>query len=113
VSDKTIMEAVEDAMWQSLDADGGRPHSGVDPAFVVTEFLELLAADGIVLVKLPEKLGEDCPYWRTLIGGEPEDVYPSPFGEIVISGAARVDSADEARGLAAALLAAAIELEKP
>lgn len=69
--------------------------------------LDALKAAGYAVVELPEKLGEDAPYWRVLIGNEPEEVYPSPLGEIIISGSCRVDSADDARSLAAALLAAA------
>ncbi|QBI97402.1 hypothetical protein SEA_FANCYPANTS_65 [Mycobacterium phage Fancypants] len=76
----------------------------------VEEFLATLKTNRIALVELPEKLGEDAPYWRTLIGNEPEDVYPSPLGHIVISGAAHLDSVEEARDLAAALLAAAAEV---
>ncbi|QBP31543.1 hypothetical protein SEA_CORNUCOPIA_65 [Mycobacterium phage Cornucopia] len=84
------------------------PHE--DTRCCVEEFLEALKANRIALIELPEKLGEDAPYWRTLIGNEPEDVYPGPWGHIVISGTARLDSVEEARDLAAALLAAAAEV---
>ncbi|QXO12865.1 hypothetical protein SEA_LATRETIUM_65 [Mycobacterium phage Latretium] len=77
---------------------------------IVQSLLEALKANRIALIELPEKLGEDAPYWRTLIGNEPEDVYPGTWGHIVISGTARLDSVEEARDLAAALLAAAAEV---
>ncbi|QDF19970.1 hypothetical protein HWC44_gp083 [Mycobacterium phage ThetaBob] len=60
---------------------------------------------GVAVIQLPEQGQGEC--WRTLIGNEPEDVYLGPWGHIVISGAARLHSAEEARDLAAALLAAA------
>ncbi|QBI97235.1 hypothetical protein SEA_TRIPL3T_83 [Mycobacterium phage Tripl3t] len=84
--------------------------SGPGQARVRHNFLEhfadaILSLPGVAVIQLPEQgQGE---FWRTLIGNEPEDVYPGPWGHIVISGTARLHSAEEARGLAAALLAAA------
>jgi hypothetical protein len=46
MSEKPLYAVVEDAMWQALDREQGMPHSGVDPAFVIPEFLRLLNESG-------------------------------------------------------------------
>lgn len=71
----------------------------------------ILAAPGIAVVALPEPRGD---YWPALIGGEPESVYLTDDGDenvVVVSGCLRV-YADEARALAAALIAAADKAEE-
>ncbi|QLF84288.1 hypothetical protein SEA_GIGIOUIOUI_59 [Mycobacterium phage GigiOuiOui] len=114
MSDQSRVEATLGQMFRDHFFNDTYPEDETECC--VEEFLEALKANRIALVELPEKFGEDArlgprrPYWRTLIGNEPEDVYPSPLGHIVISGAARLDSAGEARDLAAALLAAAAEV---
>lgn len=45
--------AVEDAIWQALDSEQAMPHSGVNPNFVVPEFLRLLNEAGYAIVKMP------------------------------------------------------------
>jgi hypothetical protein len=41
-----LYDVIEDAIWQALDSEQGMPHSGVDPAYVIPEFLRLLNAAG-------------------------------------------------------------------
>ena len=64
----------------------------------------ILAIPGIAVVELPEP-AEAVRCWPALVGGEPESVYLAQ-GEVIVSGGLRV-YVDEARNLAAALLAAA------
>ena len=68
---------------------------------VAVAFLVIL---GIAVVELPEP-AEAVRCWPALVGGEPESVYLAQ-GEVIVSGGLRV-YVDEARNLAAALLAAA------
>lgn len=51
MSEKALYEAIEDAIWQTLDSEQGMPHSGVDPAYVIPEFLRLLDADGYEITR--------------------------------------------------------------
>lgn len=69
----------------------------------------ILAIPGIAVVELPEP-AEAGRCWPVLVGGEPESLYLTQ-GEIVVSGSVRL-YADEARDLAAALLAAADHVER-
>jgi hypothetical protein len=48
MSSKSLYAAIEDAIWQAFDSEQAMPHSGVD-AFVVPEFLRLLAASGYTI----------------------------------------------------------------
>jgi hypothetical protein len=50
-----LAQALEDAIWQALDSEHGMPHSGVDPSYVVPEFLRLLAKAGYTVtpIKVP------------------------------------------------------------
>lgn len=71
----------------------------------------ILAIPGIAVVELPEpaRVGRfRC--WPALVGGEPESIYRAG-DEVVVSGGLRL-YADEARDLAAALLAAADYAER-
>lgn len=71
----------------------------------------ILAIPGIAVVELPEpaRVGRfRC--WPALVGGEPESIYRAG-DEVVVSGGLRL-YADEARDLAAALLAAAEYAER-
>lgn len=52
VSEKPLYGAIEDAIWQALDTEQGMPHSGVDPAYVVREFLRLLAEAGYAVTPI-------------------------------------------------------------
>jgi hypothetical protein len=45
-SNQPLYEVIEDAIWQALDSEQAMPHSGVDPSYVVSEFLRLLAEAG-------------------------------------------------------------------
>lgn len=51
MSEKPLHAAIEDAIWQALDSEQGMPHSGVDPAYVVPEFLRLLSGAGYVVIR--------------------------------------------------------------
>jgi hypothetical protein len=53
MDDEPLYAVIEDAIWQALDSEQGMPHSGVDPAFVVPEFLRLLNAAGYEVVRRP------------------------------------------------------------
>ncbi|AVO21655.1 DNA methyltransferase [Mycobacterium phage MooMoo] len=99
-----MSDRIETIIWDAHTRWLNDPTVDVNPGVLI---LATLRTARIAVIEMPEKLGEDAPYWRTPIGGEPEEVYPTPLGHIVISGAARLDSAEEARALAAALLAAA------
>jgi hypothetical protein len=46
IMDKPLYAVLEDAIWQALDSEQGMPHSGVDPAYVIPEFLRLLDEAG-------------------------------------------------------------------
>jgi hypothetical protein len=46
VSEAPLYGVIEDAIWQALDGEQAMPHSGVDPSYVVPEFLRLLAVAG-------------------------------------------------------------------
>lgn len=52
--DEKLTEALTDAIWQALDSEQGMPHSGVDPAYVIPEFLRLLAEAGYSVVPTPQ-----------------------------------------------------------
>ena len=69
----------------------------------------ILAIPGVAVVELPEP-AEAVRCWPALVGGEPESVYLAQ-GEVIVSGGLRL-YADEARDLAAALLAAADYAER-
>lgn len=69
----------------------------------------ILAIPGIAVVELPEP-AEAVRCWPVVVGGEPESVYLAQ-GEVVVSGGLRLYT-DEARDLAAALLAAADYAER-
>lgn len=47
-----LHDAIEDAMWQALDSEQGMPHSGVDPAYVIPEFLRRLAESGYTVAPI-------------------------------------------------------------
>lgn len=47
-----LHEAIEDAIWQALDSEQAMPHSGVDPAYVVPEFLRLLVEAGYTVTPI-------------------------------------------------------------
>jgi hypothetical protein len=51
--DEKLAQALEDAIWQALDSEQAMPHSGVDPLYVVPEFLRLLSAAGYEVVRRP------------------------------------------------------------
>lgn len=68
--------------------------------------LDALKAAGYEVVELPDPDDKNNrPLWGVLVGGEPEDVYVRPSGEVVISGAAVLYD-DESRRLGEVLLAA-------
>lgn len=69
----------------------------------------ILALPGVAVVELPEP-AQAVRCWPALVGGEPESVYLAQ-GEVIVSGGLRV-YVDEARDLAAALLAAADYAER-
>lgn len=69
----------------------------------------ILAIPGIAVVELPESAAA-VRCWPVLVGGEPESLYLTQ-GEIVVSGSVRL-YAEEARVIAAALLAAADYAER-
>ena len=69
----------------------------------------ILAIPGIAVVELPEPAGA-VRCWPALVGGEPESIYRAG-DEVVVSGGLRL-YVDEARDLAAALLAAADYAER-
>ncbi len=50
--DDKLAQALEDAIWQALDSEQGMPHSGVDPAYVIPEFVRLLAEAGYRVVPI-------------------------------------------------------------
>jgi hypothetical protein len=52
VSEKPLYAVIEDAIWQALDSEQGMPHSGVDPAFVIPEFLRLLNEAGYTVTPI-------------------------------------------------------------
>jgi hypothetical protein len=52
MSNEPLHAAIEDAIWQALDSEQGMPHSGVDPAFVVPEFLRLLHEAGYTITPI-------------------------------------------------------------
>jgi hypothetical protein len=52
--DEALAAALEDAIWQALDSEQGMPHSGVDPAYVIPEFVRLLNEAGYVIVRKAE-----------------------------------------------------------
>lgn len=90
--------------------------SGKPVCYVLAD--AILAAPGIAVVELPEPRWPNGSWhetWHVLIGGEPESVYVDGINtnnvEIVASGHLRI-YADEARSLAAALLAAADKAEE-
>jgi hypothetical protein len=57
MSDKPLYAVIEDAIWQALDSEQGMPHSGVDPVYVVPEFLRLLSEAGYTVApKEPESI---------------------------------------------------------
>ena len=88
-----------------LEAYPGR--YGLGPARCAADWI--LAIPGIAVVELPEPAGAVwC--WPALVGGEPESVYLAQ-GEVIVSGGLRL-YANEARDLAAALLAAADHAER-
>lgn len=41
-----LYAVIEDAIWRALDSEQGMPHSGVDPSYVIPEFLRLLNEAG-------------------------------------------------------------------
>lgn len=49
VSELPLYGVLEDAIWQALDSEQGMPHSGVDPAYVIPEFLRLLDEAGYTI----------------------------------------------------------------
>jgi hypothetical protein len=60
-----LKEALEDAIYYSLDAEQGAPHSGVDMAIVVDEFIKYLAHRGYEIkptfeARMAAKAGERC-----------------------------------------------------
>lgn len=59
MSDNPMHDAIEDAIWQALDSEQGMPHSGVDPAYVIPEFLRLLAEAGYAVTPLAAGSGTD------------------------------------------------------
>jgi hypothetical protein len=66
----------------------------------------ILALPGIAVVELPEPAGA-VRRWPALVGGEPESVYRAG-DEVVVSGGLRL-YVDEARDIAAALLACSVK----
>lgn len=52
MSERPLYGVIEDAIWQALDSEQGMPHSGVDPAYVIPEFLRLLHAAGYAVVPI-------------------------------------------------------------
>jgi hypothetical protein len=54
MSGEPLYAVLEDAIWKALDSEQGMPHSGVDPAYVVPEFLRLLADAGYTVVLIRE-----------------------------------------------------------
>jgi hypothetical protein len=50
--EEPLYGVIEDAIWQALDSEQGMPHSGVDPAYVVPEFLRLLAEAGYTITPI-------------------------------------------------------------
>lgn len=52
MSDEPLYAVIEDAIWQALDGEQAMPHSGVDPAYVVPEFLRLLDAAGYAVTPI-------------------------------------------------------------
>ena len=66
----------------------------------------ILAIPGIAVVELPKPAGA-VRCWPALVGGEPESVYQAR-DEIVVSGGLRL-YVDEARDIAAALLACSVK----
>lgn len=52
--DEALAQALEDAIWQALDSEQGLPHSGVDPAFVIPEFLRLLNEAGYTVTPIDQ-----------------------------------------------------------
>ena len=51
--DKPLYAVLEDAIWQALDSEQGMPHSGVDPVYVIPEFLRLLDEAGYTITPKP------------------------------------------------------------
>lgn len=49
---RPLHDALEDAIWLALDSEQGMPHSGVDPASVIPEFLRLLAEAGYAVTPM-------------------------------------------------------------
>lgn len=85
-----------------LEAYPGR--YGLGPARCAADWI--LAIPGIAVVELPEPAG-DVRCWPALVGGEPESVYRAG-DEVVVSGGLRL-YVDEARDIAAALLACSVK----
>lgn len=50
-----LKEVLEDAIYYSLDAEQGAPHSGVDMAIVVDEFIKYLGHRGYEIVRAEHK----------------------------------------------------------
>jgi hypothetical protein len=46
IGGEPLYAVLENAIWQALDSEQGMPHSGVDPAYVIPEFLRLLDEAG-------------------------------------------------------------------
>ena len=111
--DRIIRIQAEHIDGQLTNYDAGREECGCGRQGSATyrEHLAdaILAIPGIAVVELPEPAGA-VRCWPALVGGEPESVYQAG-DEIVVSGGLRV-YADEARDLAAALLAAADYAER-
>lgn len=127
MTDKTLRRVLEDAIWQALAAEQGMPHSGVDADYVIPDVIARLKADRYVLVKLPEPADtdvddEDRPkragdylkrndtrseVWLEGLPGEPPYVFfgPRHLGPSYMP-------AEYARDVAAALLAAAEDVEE-
>jgi len=106
--DRIIRIQAEHIDGQLTNYDAGREECGCGRQGSATyrEHLAdaILAIPGIAVVELPEPAGA-VRCWPALVGGEPESVYQAG-DEIVVSGGLRL-YANEARDLAAALLAAA------
>lgn len=57
VRDEPLYGAIEDAIWQALHSEQAMPHSGVDPSYVIPEFLRLLHEAGYTVIAI-ERAGE-------------------------------------------------------
>lgn len=112
--DRIIRIQAEHIDGQLTNYDAGREECGCGRQGSATyrEHLAdaILAIPGVAVVELPEP-AEAVRCWPALVGGEPESVYLAAQGEVIVSGGLRL-YADEARDLAAALLAAADYAER-